>query len=788
MKRIIFLIFAFCLNFYGVKAQKSTTYTPLKTFKIPVNTPTNLVAISANKKYLAVTSFFTHNYKYWLWVFDIETQKLLFQFSGHPQQIQSIAFSSDNKYLISSGGYLAGENIFIFDLEKQNNPQQPNYSEPNLQQEAVTGLAILPDNSGFYVGCLNGNVAYSPLNSNANIYKSVPSFNGKVIYDIAISPTGKYIAMAGNENMLDGKLLITNLSSSAHTINVEKQVKQEDVMSVAFNANEKYVLGLTSKKKVLIYNIETEQRDVYTPKRSFEKIKLHPKNPDIFYALHSNNDIVSYNINTMDSLKTIAKFENNVKNFAISEDGEWLIAGDFKGNIFIYPASKTKIQEALEEMPSYINQEMKLWLEKGKFEKSSDFNARVTPANQQKQAQIFVQEYLNKIFQEASTKIKKTEYDADNESFKISFQDIEDIILPVPLKEAENFDEAAMNNQLTFEEAEFGFNAQKLVFKKVKISINHTKKHFIYDNQNAVRFQNYVYKPIEVNFNTQPIKQEPIKINEPVVKDDEIIDIENDIPQTNHKNPNAVAVVIGNAKYQKTQSVDFAVRDAQLIKKYLIQTMGFSEKNIIYVENASYIDFKLIFGSKENHKGKLFNIVKPNISDVFVYYSGHGAPGLNDKKAYFVPVETDPQYIELTGFETEIMYDNLAKLPAKSVTVVLDACFSGENLYKNISPIVIKSKGALGLKNGGLLASAAADQVSTWYNEKRYSMFTYFFLKAIHNKNADKNRDNKLTLQEIFDFTNDNAEGVPYYARRLHNIQQNPTLRGQNVNKILVQF
>lgn len=251
---------------------------------------------------------------------------------------------------------------------------------------------------------------------------------------------------------------------------------------------------------------------------------------------------------------------------------------------------------------------------------------------------------------------------------------------------------------------------------------------------------------------------------------------------------NSVAVVIGNRAYQKTKEVKYAVRDARSIRNYLIDVMGFKPGNIIYMENASYSDFKLVFGSKDNPKGKLFNTIKPGLSDVFVFYSGHGAPGLKDQKAYFVPTEADPQYVELTGFPADVFYDNLAKLPAKSVVVALDACFSGVNVFENISPIVIKSKGALGLKNGALLASSKADQVSSWYNEKGHGMFTYFFLKAIHNQNGDLNGDKQLTLQEIYQYIASNTDGIPYQARRIHGVEQNPVLKGQNPNKVLVTY
>ena len=130
------------------------------------------------------------------------------------------------------------------------------------------------------------------------------------------------------------------------------------------------------------------------------------------------------------------------------------------------------------------------------------------------------------------------------------------------------------------------------------------------------------------------------------------VDIENGIPQIIAKNRNAVAVVIGNCDYLKAKKVDFALRDAEFVKEYLIKSMGFLEGNICYVKNATYSDFATHFGTREVPLGKLANLVKPGISDVFIYYAGHGAPGLKDHKGYFVPVDCDPQHIEQSGYLT----------------------------------------------------------------------------------------------------------------------------------------
>ncbi len=280
---------------------------------------------------------------------------------------------------------------------------------------------------------------------------------------------------------------------------------------------------------------------------------------------------------------------------------------------------------------------------------------------------------------------------------------------------------------------------------------------------------------------TTPLAQGKIKVNL-------ISDISKNLPKTAMNNPDAIAVVIGNANYEKTKAVNFALNDAALIKQYLISVLGYREGNVFLIEDARKSDFELMFGLKGQHRGKLFNSIKAQKSDVFVFYSGHGAPGLTDKSSYFIPVDCDPQYVEIGGYATETLYQNLGKLPAKSVTVVIDACFSGLSIHENISPLTIKPKGIRGVINGTLLASSADDQVSAWYPEQGHGLFTYFFLKAIHQANADANQDKKLSLLEIYNFIANETEGMPYYARRLHGLDQKPFIDGMNVAQTWIAF
>ncbi|CAN2042085.1 Caspase [Candidatus Magnetomoraceae bacterium gMMP-15] len=268
---------------------------------------------------------------------------------------------------------------------------------------------------------------------------------------------------------------------------------------------------------------------------------------------------------------------------------------------------------------------------------------------------------------------------------------------------------------------------------------------------------------------------------------DFVVDIETNLPKTKMQNKDGIAVVIGNKNYQQTKKVDFAINDAITMKKYLVEVMGYKKGNVFFKKNAFKGDFETFFGTTGNYKGKLFNAVKRNISDVFVYYSGHGAPGQSDRRGYFVPVNADPQYVELAGYSADTFFKNLSKIRAKSFTVVLDCCFSGAELLKDVSPINIQVDVPVqSLKNAVILTSSKGTQFSSWYREKKHGMFTYFFLKAIHSKNADFNGDNKLTFGEIFSFVSDKSEGVPHFARRKNGVEQSPTIDGLHQKTLVV--
>ena len=267
------------------------------------------------------------------------------------------------------------------------------------------------------------------------------------------------------------------------------------------------------------------------------------------------------------------------------------------------------------------------------------------------------------------------------------------------------------------------------------------------------------------------------------------VDVDDVIPRVLTSNAEGVAVIVGNRDYISADvpPVEYAVRDAETVREYLIRMMGFQEENIIFIPNAKKVDFERVFGTKDVFQGKLYNWVKPDVSDVFVYYSGHGAPDPSSNQGYFMPTNSDPSYIRIDGYGLDVFYKNLQKLPARSVTVVLDACFSGRShqgmLVKNASPMYIDVDMPLKGKPFDLFTSASKDQIASWYQKGNHSLFTYYFLRALRGE-ADTNRDRKITLEEMAAFL---GEHVPYMARRLYGREQTPLVHG-NKDRVMITY
>lgn len=252
-------------------------------------------------------------------------------------------------------------------------------------------------------------------------------------------------------------------------------------------------------------------------------------------------------------------------------------------------------------------------------------------------------------------------------------------------------------------------------------------------------------------------------------------------------NKKAYAVIIGNRDYSSIDipNVDYAIRDAQIVKQVFRDVIGIEEENIYYIENAKSSDFNKIFGTAIEAKGLLYNWATHE-SDVFIYYSGHGAPDTNNKDAYFVPIDSDVNFIRLNGYPVKQLYKNLGELKARSVTVIIDSCFSGISqagkIIGSASPVFVDVSNPYTVANENMvvITSAKNDEISSWDNNNKYSLFTYHFVMGF--KEADVDNDGVITIKAMEKYL---SQKVPYAAKRLVNREQTPQVFG-NKERALV--
>jgi len=263
-----------------------------------------------------------------------------------------------------------------------------------------------------------------------------------------------------------------------------------------------------------------------------------------------------------------------------------------------------------------------------------------------------------------------------------------------------------------------------------------------------------------------------------------VTEVDSEIPRSVEDHPDAVALILAIPQYQSAgiPDVKYAKNDAEIIRQYLIKAMGFKPENIL----PMVPDEQLTYGRIQTYiKSILPSYLKPDgSSDLFIYFTGHGAPSTANHEAYLVPWDGDPNYVnDNNSYSMKKFYVDIELLNARHKTIIVDACFSGYSgngatLLKSASPIYLKLNNPLVADpNTVIFQSSSVDQVSNWYDEKRHGMFTYFFLKGLQGA-ADYDHDGTITADELMKYINDQNNGLPYWSNRLYQRPQDAQLEG----------
>ncbi len=401
-----------------------------------------------------------------------------------------------------------------------------------------------------------------------------------------------------------------------------------------------------------------------------------------------------------------------------------------------------------DRIKAYVEEKVNEWQQKGEFEKTADYKVRVNEAARNKKIEDFQKEAiasLKKEFKESVNfkNVKLGLYDADNESFLLSSDELGEFVVPVPVAEAPNFKQAFASYQ--FNNSDFYIKDNRFVLAYTEVVNPLNKKKYVFDTKNSAAYAttdiNYKFNGIVIDVEDKAggmgstIKKgtNTINVGKP--------EVDMDIPVSSIVKTNTYALIIGNEDYTTFQpglssevNVDFAANDAKVFKEYCVKTFGIPEKQVKLLVNAT---------SAQMNQGIawLANLVKveEGNAEVIFYYSGHGLPDEQTKEGYLIPVDVSGSNAN-QGVKLNDLYAKLSESPSKKVSVFLDACFSGGARNQGLIAMKgVKVRPKENVVNGNMvvLTSSTGEESSGVYRDKQHGYLTYFLLKNLQDSKGN---------------------------------------------------
>lgn len=403
----------------------------------------------------------------------------------------------------------------------------------------------------------------------------------------------------------------------------------------------------------------------------------------------------------------------------------------------------------------YVKQGITKWQEKTEFESLSEWQSRVNQATWEQECHNLANEATRLYLDQHMRGLRQTDftlhpYDAENASYLLSGP-YGDVVVKVPRanREAELF--KSEWEGMLFKNVKYGITDGRVTIEHVDV---HTPsgKVYAYDNETA---GDYAHYDIAYNFQLssslmQNAENENAGSNiKTVVAAIGQSDVDLNIPEGTGSSQNTFAFIIGNEHYRRVAKVPFAVSDAQTIAKYCERTLGIPQSQIRVTTDASYMDMKEVIASikevNDAYQGKV---------NIIFYYAGHGVPNEADRSAYLLPVDVSSQFIS-ECISVDDLYATFNELGALSVTVFMDACFSGaargNSMLASARGVALHSTAAKPEGNVIAFSAATGDETAWPYNEKCHGLFSYFLLKKLQSSKGE------VTLGELHDYISANV-------------------------------
>ena len=416
------------------------------------------------------------------------------------------------------------------------------------------------------------------------------------------------------------------------------------------------------------------------------------------------------------------------------------------------------------------------WERRGEFEPADKYQKRVNP---EKRRELIIQSRNNleqEYIQEYSYTYNLDDltikpYDPDHQTYRIQTRQ-GDIYIKVPIAndEAKKFKDSWSGVKIQAPQFKVD-KAGKLLLSKALFATPDGKS-YLYDANEQLTYGRICIARPEWNDDdllatidndeTPAVKQEETPVDEPLNVGESTVDV--NIPKTKEHNDNTFALIIANENYKNVDDVPYALRDGKSFKRYCEDVLGVPADNIKFKENATVNEMIDVIDQIKDFE-RVYEKMK-----LIVYFSGHGLPDPRTNESYLLPVDASPRNIS-TGYKLSTFYRELTAYNPASVTVFLDACFSGTKkdgvmMDREARGVIITPREETPTTNMVVFSACTGNETAYPYHNQKHGLFTYFLLKKLQE---DKGKTN---LKNLAEYINKN---VKQNSLRLNGKIQTPT-------------
>lgn len=387
----------------------------------------------------------------------------------------------------------------------------------------------------------------------------------------------------------------------------------------------------------------------------------------------------------------------------------------------------------------YIEDDINAWQRKGKYEKMAQWQKRVTDANRKARIDSLMLCAKGEFIRTESLKVVQdqeiVDYDSESEVFLVHDKRFGNLLVPVPINEAEQFDVSFADVQ---RKDTYDVSGDNLCLSSADFILPSGKKYH-YSNTATLAFSavdiDYNFEAVDFGEEIAPVAPSGKQVIASKNLRVGLSDVDLKIPETHAKNTNTFALIISNENYKFVSSVPFANNDGKVFEEYCMKTLGLPKDHIHRTEDATY-------GMFMGELDWITNIAKVYDGDarILVYYAGHGIPDESSKDAYLLPVDGTGSNTS-TAIKLSSVYSRLNEYETESTVVFLDACFSGAQrngqMLASARGVAIKPKTEKPKGSMIVFSAASGDETAYPYKEKSHGLFSYYLLKKLQESRGE---------------------------------------------------